>query len=104
MSELGHEETLAPQQIQGSSTSYALNAAVDLAAQRAEVDRLCQKRLRAILKRTTLSLRIAVGIMMIGTSGRMAFALGRSLRPLNPGMLMSDRIKMRHSSPALVMR
>src|ERR1019366_7105180 len=33
-------------------------------------------------------------IMMIGTSGRMAFALGRSSRPLIPGMLMSDRIRM----------
>ena len=32
--------------------------------------------------------------MMIGTSGRMAFALGSSSSPLMPGMLMSDRIKM----------
>src|ERR1700738_1229682 len=31
---------------------------------------------------------------MIGTSGRRAFALGRSSRPLIPGMLMSDRIRM----------
>ena len=33
--------------------------------------------------------------MMIGTSGRSALALGKSSRPLIPGMLMSDRIRMR---------
>ena len=32
--------------------------------------------------------------MMTGTSGRAAFALGSSSRPLIPGMLMSDRIRM----------
>jgi hypothetical protein len=32
--------------------------------------------------------------MMMGTSGRAAFALGKSFRPVIPGMLMSDRIKM----------
>ena len=32
--------------------------------------------------------------MMIGTSGRAAFALGSSSSPLMPGMLMSDRIRM----------
>ena len=33
--------------------------------------------------------------MMTGTSGRRALALGKSSRPLIPGMLMSERIKMR---------
>src|ERR1700719_2505110 len=33
--------------------------------------------------------------MMIGTSGRAALALGNSSRPLIPGMLISDRIRMR---------
>ena len=32
--------------------------------------------------------------MMIGTSGRAAFAFGRSSRPLISGMLMSDRIRI----------
>ena len=32
--------------------------------------------------------------MMTGTSGRAAFALGRSSRPLIPGMLMSDKIRI----------
>src|SRR5215831_17148993 len=31
--------------------------------------------------------------MMTGTSGRRALALGKSSRPLMPGMLISDRIK-----------
>ena len=39
--------------------------------------------------------------MMIGTSGRTAFALGRSSSPLIPGMLMSDRMRMSDRSPAL---
>src|SRR5260370_26209639 len=38
----------------------AFHAAVDLAAQRPEIDRLGQKRLGAILERLTLGLRIAV--------------------------------------------
>src|SRR5260370_408136 len=42
--------------------------------------------------------------MMIGACGRRAFALGRSSRPLIPGMLMSDRIRMSDSSPALAIR
>ena len=42
--------------------------------------------------------------MMIGTSGRSALALGKSSRPLIPGMLMSDRIKMSEASPASLMR
>ena len=37
---------------------------------------------------------------MIGTSGRIALALGNSSSPLIPGMLMSDRIRMRDRSPA----
>src|SRR5580692_1749890 len=41
---------------------------------------------------------------MIGTSGRRAFALGRSSRPLIPGMLMSERIKMSDTPAASVMR
>ena len=32
--------------------------------------------------------------MMTGTSGRAAFAFGRSSSPLMPGMLMSDRIRI----------
>jgi len=32
--------------------------------------------------------------MIVGTSGRMAFALGKSSRPLIPGMLMSDRSRI----------
>ena len=32
--------------------------------------------------------------MTTGTSGRAAFALGNSSRPLIPGMLMSDKIRM----------
>jgi len=42
--------------------------------------------------------------MMIGTSGRIAFALGKSSSPLIPGMLMSDKIKMSGRSPASAMR
>src|SRR5271170_7466326 len=41
--------------------------------------------------------------MMIGTSGRRALALGRSSRPVIPGMLMSERIKIRRTSLALLM-
>jgi len=33
--------------------------------------------------------------MMTGTSGRIAFALGKSSSPVIPGMLMSDRIRIR---------
>jgi hypothetical protein len=43
-------------------------------------------------------------IMMIGTSGRAALALGNSSSPLIPGMLMSERIRMSERSPASVMR
>ena len=43
-------------------------------------------------------------LMMIGTSGRAALALGNSSRPLIPGILMSDRIRMSDRSPASVMR
>ena len=70
----------------------APNAAVNLAAQRPEVDRFGQKRLRAILERLTLGVRIAVGSRNIRANG---LYLGRSSKPLIPGMLMSDRIKMR---------
>ena len=42
--------------------------------------------------------------MITGTSGRRAFALGKSSRPLMPGMLMSERIKMSDTSAASVMR
>jgi hypothetical protein len=35
---------------------------------------------------------------MTGTSGRSALAFGKRSRPLIPGMLMSERIKMRYSS------
>ena len=38
--------------------------------------------------------------MMIGTSGRAAFAFGSSSSPLIPGMLMSDRIRMIVTSAA----
>src|SRR5580704_14964146 len=41
--------------------------------------------------------------MMIGTSGRSALALGRSSRPVIPRMLMSERIKIRRTSLALLM-
>ena len=43
-------------------------------------------------------------IMMIGTSGRTALALGSSSRPDIPGMLISDRTKMSDASPASAMR
>ena len=39
--------------------------------------------------------------MMIGTSGRIALALGRSSRPLIPGMLMSDGIRIRDFVPSI---
>ena len=42
--------------------------------------------------------------MMIGTSGRAALVLGSSSRPLIPGMLMSDRIKISEAASASVMR
>ena len=42
--------------------------------------------------------------MMTGTSGRAARAFGNSSRPLIPGMLMSERIKIREALPTLVMR
>ena len=41
---------------------------------------------------------------MIGTSGRTALALGSSSRPLIPGMLMSDRIRMSEALAASLMR
>ena len=37
--------------------------------------------------------------MMTGTSGRAAFAFGSSSRPLIPGMLMSDRIRISDAPP-----
>ena len=43
-------------------------------------------------------------IIMTGTSGRSALAFGRSSRPLIPGMLMSERIKMSDTPAASVMR
>ena len=42
--------------------------------------------------------------MITGTSGRNALALGNSSRPLIPGMLMSERIKMSDTPAASVMR
>ena len=42
--------------------------------------------------------------MMTGTSGRNALALGKSSRPLIPGMLMSERIKMSDTPAASMMR
>src|SRR5262245_5636579 len=43
-------------------------------------------------------------IMMIGTSGRAALALGSNSRPVIPGILMSDSIKMIETSAASLMR
>src|SRR5215472_1874114 len=43
-------------------------------------------------------------IMMTGTSGRSALAFGRSSRPVMPGMLMSDRIRISVASLALPMQ
>ena len=42
--------------------------------------------------------------MMTGTSGRRAFALGKSSRPLIPGMLMSESIKISDTPAASPMR
>ena len=42
--------------------------------------------------------------MMTGTSGRTALAFGNSSRPLIPGMLMSDKIRMSDTSAASAMR
>src|SRR6516162_4066977 len=42
--------------------------------------------------------------MMTGTSGRRALALGKSSRPLIPGMLMSERIKINDAPAASAMR
>ena len=39
--------------------------------------------------------------MMTGTSGRAALAFGSSSRPLMPGMLMSDRIRIRGAPPGV---
>src|ERR1700730_3889932 len=41
--------------------------------------------------------------MTIGTSGRRAFALRRSSRPVIPGMLMSERTRISERSPASAM-
>ena len=41
---------------------------------------------------------------MTGTSGRSALALGSSSRPLIPGMLMSERIKISDAPAASAMR
>ena len=38
---------------------------------------------------------------MTGTSGRAAFAFGKSSSPLIPGMLMSDRIRIKDAPAAL---
>ena len=43
-------------------------------------------------------------IMITGTSGRSALALGKSSRPLIPGMLMSERIKISDASAAFSIR
>ena len=42
--------------------------------------------------------------MMTGTSGRAALAFGNSSRPLIPGMLMSDRIRINDAAAASLMR
>ena len=39
--------------------------------------------------------------MMTGTSGRSAFALGKSSRPLIPGMLMSETIRMSEAAACI---
>ena len=41
--------------------------------------------------------------MMKGTSGRAALAFGNSSRPVIPGMLMSDRIRINDASAASLM-
>src|SRR6478609_1840735 len=43
-------------------------------------------------------------IMITGTSGRIALALGNISRPVIPGILMSDRIRMSDTPAASVMR
>src|SRR6185312_10067681 len=52
----------------------------------------------------TVSLSPYAVIIIIGTSGRAALALGKSSRPLMPGMLMSERIKIRAAVPVSVIR
>jgi hypothetical protein len=42
--------------------------------------------------------------MITGTSGLAALTLGSSSRPVIPGMLMSDKIKMIETPAALFMR
>jgi len=51
------------------------------------------------LSRFVLSSPYAV-IMMTGTSGRAALAFGNSSRPVIPGMLMSDRIRINDAAAA----
>jgi hypothetical protein len=84
----------------------SLHALVDFITKRYKVDGLGQKRLSAVLWCLAFGLCIAVGgvIMMIGTSGRAALALGHNSNPLIPGMLMSERIKMSDILAASLMR
>ena len=88
----GQNRTHALQQIQGLCGAF--NPRVDLIAEFCKVDRLCQKRLSAVLKALRfVSASPQAVIMMTGTSGRSVLELGKSSRPFIPGMLMSERIK-----------
>ena len=72
---------------------------------RRKIYRLGQKRLCAVLQRLTLRLRITVGGNHdYRNVGPQRLRLWQQLKPLIPGMLMSERIKMSETSPASVMR
>ena len=71
------------------------NPRVDLAAKDAEINGFCKKRLGTTFQGLALGLGVPIGgdhnNRDIGTGG---FCLGKHSRPVIPGMLMSDRVRM----------
>ncbi len=93
----GRGEILVPTATLGSSPC---DTVVDLAAKRNKIDGLCQERLGSAFQGFSLGIRVAVGgDHNDGTSGRAALAFGKSSRPVIPGMLMSERIRI-NDAPA----
>ena len=88
--------TLSNESSEYYSSCPALNPQVDFVTESYKINWFGQQRLGAIpCALGALSpRRPSAVIMMTGTSGRSALALGKSSRPLIPGMLMSERIRI----------
>jgi len=88
-------------------SSSTIHSEVDLITQDPKIYRLGEKRFGAALQSLALGLGITVGgdhdDRNVGPRG-LRFVLGNSSKPLIPGMLMSETIRMSETSAASVMR